>query len=121
MNKTKEKRWELISGVEKGMQDLLQEYAEDEDNLATQELSILIDSLKKMKKQKDAILLQEEELKLRLLISSRERNVYLEKLRKIEEYGEENNWKDDNNYLIKISEILYNDNPINISNNNNNN
>ena len=63
----------------------------------------------KFKELKDNFLKQEENLKLRLLISSRERNVYLEKLRKIEEYCEEKNWEDKDGLLKEIYEILYND------------
>lgn len=58
---------------------------------------------------KEKITKQQENLKLRLLIASRERNVYLEKLRKVEEYCEEKSWKDENNNLRKIYEILYSD------------
>jgi hypothetical protein len=58
---------------------------------------------------KEKISKQQENLKLRLLIASRERNVYLEKLRKVEEYGEEKNWNDENHLLKKLYEILYND------------
>ena len=53
---------------------------------------------------------QQANLKLRLLIASRERNVYLEKLRKVEEYGEQKEWNDENDALKRIYEILYNDN-----------
>ena len=110
MSKNKEKRWELLGGVEKGMEDLLNEYDLVENIVEIQEIKVLIESLKHMKTLREKITKQEEELKLRLLISSRERNIYLEKLRKIEEYGENKNWKDDDNvYLNKISEILYND------------
>jgi hypothetical protein len=45
-----------------------------------------------------------------MLISSRERNVYLEKLRKIEEFCEEKNWDEPSGLLKSIYEILYNDN-----------
>jgi len=44
------------------------------------------------------------------LISSRERNVYLEKLRKIEEIGEENKWENQENILQDLYKILYGDN-----------
>ena len=58
---------------------------------------------------KEKVIKQQENLKLRLLIASRERNVYLEKLRKVEEYGEEKNWSGEKNVLKKIYDILYND------------
>lgn len=58
---------------------------------------------------KNKVSKQQENLKLRLLIASRERNVYLEKLRKVEEYGEEKSWNDEKKVFKKIYEILYND------------
>jgi len=102
MNKNKEKRWELLEGVEKGIEELKLESNNPE-------IKSLLSSLQKMKELKKSLSAQEEELKLRLLISSRERNVYLEKLRKIEEFGEENKWIDNSGYLSRLSEILYND------------
>jgi hypothetical protein len=59
---------------------------------------------------KDKIEAQSEDLKLSLLISSRERNVYLEKLRKIEEFCEENKWDDSDSFLKEIYQILYDNN-----------
>ena len=53
---------------------------------------------------------QRENLKLRMLIASRERNVYLEKLRKLEEFGEVKEWKDKKEVLKTIYGILYKDN-----------
>ena len=113
MSKFAEKRWELIYGVQKGIEDLFQH-----SNLINkEELQMLLDSLEKMKTLKESISAQEKELKLRLLVSSRERNVYLEKLRKTEEYGETKNWKDSGNVELfsKLSDLLYNDNPQNTS------
>jgi hypothetical protein len=115
MSKFAEKRWELIYGVQKGIEDLFQ-YTSFVDK---EELQMLLDSLNKMKVLKDQISNQEKDLKLRLLVSSRERNVYLEKLRKIEEFGESKNWKDDSNVELfsKLSDLLYNDNPQQTSSN----
>ncbi len=59
---------------------------------------------------KEKIFKQRENLKLRMLIASRERNVYLEKLRKLEEYGDNKEWKDKKEILKNIYEMLYNDN-----------
>ncbi len=70
----------------------------------------MIEITDKLKDTREKILKQEEDLKLSLLISSRERNVYLEKLRKIEEFGEENNWEDQDSTLKELYEILYDDN-----------
>jgi hypothetical protein len=69
-----------------------------------------MDTAEKLKYLNENISNQNEDLKLTMLISSRERNVYLEKLRKIEEYGEEKNWEDSSGLLKSIYEILYNDN-----------
>jgi len=46
-------------------------------------------------------------MKLSLLVSSRERNVYLEKLRKIEEYCEDRNWEDPDGLLKEVKKKLY--------------
>jgi hypothetical protein len=59
---------------------------------------------------REKIINQSENLQLTLLISSRERNVYLEKLRKIEEFCEEKNWEDSDGTLKEIYNILYGDN-----------
>ena len=59
---------------------------------------------------KEKLTRQDENLKLELLISSRERNVYLEKLRKIEEFGEEKKWESHDNILQEVYKILYGDN-----------
>ncbi len=56
---------------------------------------------------KDNIKKQDENLKLRSLISSRERNVLLEKLRNIESHCEEKNWDDPDNVMKDIYAILY--------------
>jgi hypothetical protein len=100
----KDKRWELLPGVKKGLEEL---YLDSNNN---QEIKNLIDNTEKLKEMKEKLTKGEENLKLRLLISSRERNVYLEKLRKIEEFCEEKNWEDSENILKEIYDILYNDN-----------
>lgn len=106
-NKYSEKRWELLMGVHKGIEDLLQ-YPNFID---VEEVKMLLESLEKMRLLKDNIYNQEKELKLRLLVSSRERNVYLEKLRKTEEFGEKNNWKDHSDvFFPQLNDLLYKDN-----------
>jgi len=109
MSNFAEKRWDLINGVQKGIEDLFQS-----NYIESEELNTLLASLEKMRLLKENITNQEKELKLRLLISSRERNVYLEKLRKIEESGESKNWKGteyENDFFSKLNDLLYNDNP----------
>ena len=98
------KKWDLLGGVKKGLQEILIESNNHP------EVKSMIDSTDKLKESKEKINKQSEELKLGLLISSRERNVYLEKLRKIEEYCEERNWEDGDKLLKEIYEILYGDN-----------
>lgn len=98
------KKWDLLGGVKKGLQEILIESNNHP------EVKSMIDSTGKLKESKEKINKQSEELKLGLLISSRERNVYLEKLRKIEEYCEERNWEDGDKLLKEIYEILYGDN-----------
>ena len=58
---------------------------------------------------KNTLAQQENNLKLGKLISLRERNVYLEKLRQIEEYGDNLDWKDEEGFLTQINTLLYND------------
>ena len=103
-SQNKEKKWDLLGGVKKGLQEIL-----IESNYHP-EVKSMIDSTDKFKERKEKINRQSEELKLGLLISSRERNVYLEKLRKIEEYCEERNWEDGEKLMKEIYEILYGDN-----------
>ena len=103
-SQNKEKKWDLLGGVKKGLQEIL-----IESNYHP-EVKSMIDSTDKFKESKEKINRQSEELKLGLLISSRERNVYLEKLRKIEEYCEERNWEDGEKLMKEIYEILYGDN-----------
>ena len=100
----KEKKWELLGGVKKGLEEIA---VQSRNN---PEIKSLIENTDKLKDTREKILRQEEELKLSLLISSRERNVYLEKLRKIEEFGEEKNWEDEEGLLKDIYGILYCDN-----------
>lgn len=107
-----ERRWELLKGVRKSLEDLNQKELENQSLTRfklNQKNYSLIEAADQFKNFKEKISKQQENLKLRLLIASRERNVYLEKLRKVEEYGEDKNWNDENNLLKKIYEILYND------------
>jgi len=67
----------------------------------------LIENINRLKELKDNIKKQDENLKLRSLISSRERNVLLEKLRNIESHCEEKNWDDTENVMKDIYSILY--------------
>ena len=44
-----------------------------------------------------------------LIVTLRERNVYLEKLRNIEEIGDEKDWEDEEGFLHVIQDLLYKD------------
>ncbi len=98
--KGKDKRWELLNDVRKGLLEL----AETEPNPIVPELITTIDKLREIKEKVNK---QEEELKLAHLISCRERNVYLEKLRTIEEYCEMKEWQDERGDLEGLKSILY--------------
>jgi hypothetical protein len=104
-NTGKDKRWELLNEVKKGLVELNSETLGNYP-----EIQSLIQNTDKFKEMKEKIAKQEENLKLELLISSRERNVYLEKLRKIEEFCEDKNWEDPDGLLKEIYDILYVDN-----------
>jgi hypothetical protein len=99
------KRWELLSGVKKGLEEL-----NNETGNSNPEIKTLIQAADKFKDMRDKVTKQEENLKLALLVSSRERNVYLEKLRKIEEFCEDKNWEDQDGLMKEIYDILYSDN-----------
>ena len=56
---------------------------------------------------KEKISEQENNIKLAKIITLRERNLYLEKLREVEEYGLE--WKDSEGILKELKTLLYAD------------
>lgn len=97
----KDKRWELLTEVKRGLQELPME---------SPEIPKLIETTEKLQELKEKISMQQEDLKLEYLISCRERNVYLEKLRKAEEFCEDKNWTDEDGIMKDIYDILYNDN-----------
>ena len=99
----KEKRWELLPKIKQGLDDL------SNQNKNNPKIKALQLALEKMMVMKETLTQQENNLKLGKLISLRERNVYLEKLRQIEEYGENMDWKDEEGFLTQISSLLYND------------
>lgn len=103
-NSLKDKKWELLGGVKKGLEEISNEVGNNPD------VKSLIEQTDKIQEMRGKICTQSENLKLSLLISSRERNVYLEKLRKIEEFCEDKNWEDKDGMLKDIYNILYGDN-----------
>ena len=102
-NDDKKKRWELLPKIKQGLDELSNQ---NKNNPKIKALQLALD---KMINMKNNLAQQENNLKLGKLISLRERNVYLEKLRQIEEYGENLEWKDDEGFLDQINNLLYND------------
>ena len=62
-----------------------------------------------MKNLKEQLSKQEQDLKLANIVTLRERNVYLEKLRNIEEIGDKKDWEDEEGFLQVIQDLLYKD------------
>ena len=102
-NDDKKKRWELLPKIKQGLDELSNQ---NKNNPKIKALQLALD---KMISMKNTLAQQENNLKLGKLISLRERNVYLEKLRQIEEYGENLDWKDEEGFLNQINTLLYND------------
>ena len=98
-----EKRWELVSKIEEGLNNLLETYNNNT------KLKAYKKKLEKMKNLKEQLSKQEQDLKLANIVTLRERNVYLEKLRNIEEIGEEKDWEDEEGFLQVIKDLLYKD------------
>ena len=102
-NDDKKKRWELLPKIKQGLDEL------SNQNKNNPKIKALQLALGKMINMKNHLSKQENDLKLGKLIALRERNAYLEKLRQIEEYGENLEWKDDEGFLDQINNLLYND------------
>jgi hypothetical protein len=98
-----EKRWELVNKIEEGLNNLLETYNNNT------KLKAYKKKLEKMKNLKEQLSKQEQDLKLANIVTLRERNVYLEKLRNIEEIGEEKDWEDEEGFLQVIQDLLYKD------------
>ena len=102
-NDDKKKRWELLPKIKQGLDELSNQ---NKNNPKIKALQLALD---KMINMKEHLSKQENDLKLGKLIALRERNAYLEKLRQIEEYGENLEWKDEEGFLEQINNLLYND------------
>ena len=98
-----EKRWELVSKIEEGLNNLLETYNNNT------KLKAYKKELEKVKNLKEQLSKQEQDLKLANIVTLRERNVYLEKLRNIEEIGDEKDWEDEEGFLQVIQDLLYKD------------
>ena len=103
INNDQKKRWELLPKIKQGLDELSNQ---NKNNPKIKALQLALD---KMINMKNTLAQQENNLKLGKLISLRERNVYLEKLRQIEEYGDNLDWKDEEGFLTQINTLLYND------------
>ena len=79
-NNDQKKRWELLPKIKQGLDELSNQ---NKNNPKIKALQLALD---KMISMKNTLAQQENNLKLGKLISLRERNVYLEKLRQIEEF-----------------------------------
>ena len=98
-----EKRWELVNKIEEGLNNLLETYNNNT------KLKAYKKKLEKMKNLKEQLSKQEQDLKLANIVTLRERNVYLEKLRNIEEIGDKKDWEDEEGFLQAIQDLLYKD------------
>ncbi len=98
-----EKRWELVNKIEEGLNNLLETYNNNT------KLKAYKKKLEKMKNLKEQLSKQEQDLKLANIVTLRERNVYLEKLRNIEEIGDKKDWEDEEGFLQVIQDLLYKD------------
>ena len=103
INNDQKKRWALLPKIKQGLDELSNQ---NKNNPKIKALQLALD---KMINMKNTLSQQENNLKLGKLISLRERNVYLEKLRQIEEYGDNLDWKDEEGFLTQINTLLYND------------
>ena len=99
----KEKRWQLLAKINDELNELLNK------NIVSKKILYLKKNLDKIMELKEKLKAQEQNLKIAKIISLKERNAYLEKLRQIEDYGEKLDWKDDSGILGKINDLLYND------------
>lgn len=81
------------------------------DGRTKEALDPLAEKLKRLIKMNKECLGQEHEMRLKMLGLMRERNLYLEKCRAIEQFGERIDWQgtneDDTDLLANIHEILY--------------
>ena len=87
------------------LESLIQEETDEE---IIQNLENRLAKLKTLQEMRQKLITQENILKINYLSIIKERNLYFEKLRLIESYGEENKWKDPSGLLQKIHLHLIN-------------
>ena len=88
VNLSKENKWELLPQIQQKLDELIEQ---NNNNATIINLKTKFDKIEELK---NKLTEQGNNLKLAKIISLRERNLYLEKLRQIEEYGDELQWKD---------------------------
>ena len=103
VNLSKENKWELLPQIQQKLDELIEQ---NNNNSTIINLKSKFDKIEELK---NKLIEQGNNLKLAKIISLRERNLYLEKLRQIEEYGDELQWKDSEGILKELNTLLYTD------------
>lgn len=103
VNLSKENKWELLPQIQQKLDELIEQ---NNNNATIINLKTKFDKIEELK---NKLTEQGNNLKLAKIISLRERNLYLEKLRQIEEYGDELQWKDSEGILKELNSLLYTD------------
>ena len=103
VNLSKENKWELLPQIQQKLDELIEQ---NNNNTTIINLKTKFDKIEELK---NKLTEQGNNLKLAKIITLRERNLYLEKLRQIEEYGDELQWKDSEGILQELNSLLYTD------------
>ena len=103
VNLSKENKWELLPQIQQKLDELIEQ---NNNNATIINLKTKFDKIEELK---NKLTEQGNNLKLAKIITLRERNLYLEKLRQIEEYGDELQWKDSEGILKELNTLLYTD------------
>ena len=103
VNLSKENKWELLPQIQQKLEELIEQ---NNNNATIINLKTKFDKIEELK---NKLTEQGNNLKLAKIITLRERNLYLEKLRQIEEYGDELQWKDSEGILKELNTLLYTD------------
>ena len=103
VNLSKENKWELLPQIQQKLDELIEQ---NNNNTTIINLKTKFDKIEELK---NKLTEQGNNLKLAKIITLRERNLYLEKLRQIEEYGDELQWKDSEGILKELNTLLYTD------------
>ena len=103
VNLSKENKWELLPQIQQKLDELIEQ---NNNNATIINLKTKFDKIEELK---NKLTEQGNNLKLAKIITLRERNLYLEKLRQIEEYGDELQWKDSEGILKELNSLLYTD------------